>query len=138
MIEFARIVLLACLLLLPSSFPIKLPRSAAGEGTEMSRMLAVDFEVFGIVQGVFFRKETVASPHRKPFVADRQGGVSQREGDLQAVVLQLRDPNVEAFSSREKRRITGKKINVQVLESFKRRASLLKNTIYYLKQYYIE
>ncbi|XP_011695325.1 PREDICTED: acylphosphatase-2-like isoform X2 [Wasmannia auropunctata] len=58
MIEFARIVLLACLLLLPSSFPIKLPRSAAGEGTEMSRMLAVDFEVFGIVQGVFFRKYT--------------------------------------------------------------------------------
>ncbi|XP_024867502.1 uncharacterized protein LOC112451830 isoform X2 [Temnothorax curvispinosus] len=44
------VALLACLL-----FPSSLPR-LAGEGTEMSRMLAVDFEVFGIVQGVFFRK----------------------------------------------------------------------------------
>ncbi|XP_071565887.1 acylphosphatase-1 [Temnothorax nylanderi] len=57
--------LLACLLF-SSSFPVnpvnpvELPR-LAGEGTEMSRssrMLAVDFEVFGIVQGVFFRKYT--------------------------------------------------------------------------------
>ncbi|XP_024867501.1 acylphosphatase-1-like isoform X1 [Temnothorax curvispinosus] len=46
------VALLACLL-----FPSSLPR-LAGEGTEMSRMLAVDFEVFGIVQGVFFRKYT--------------------------------------------------------------------------------
>ncbi|XP_018369280.1 PREDICTED: acylphosphatase-1-like isoform X2 [Trachymyrmex cornetzi] len=46
---------LACLLF-SFSFPVKLPQSA-GEETEMSRMLAVDFEVFGIVQGVFFRKE---------------------------------------------------------------------------------
>lgn len=45
-----RFTLLACLLLFSSSFPVKLPRSA-GEGTEMSRMLAVDFEVFGVVQG---------------------------------------------------------------------------------------
>ncbi|KYM97165.1 Acylphosphatase-1, partial [Cyphomyrmex costatus] len=51
-----RFVLLTCLLF-PSSFPVKLPRSA-GKETEMSRMLAVDFEVFGIVQGVFFRKYT--------------------------------------------------------------------------------
>ncbi|XP_018308601.1 acylphosphatase-1 isoform X1 [Mycetomoellerius zeteki] len=51
-----RFVLFACLLF-PSSFPVKLPR-LAGEETEMSRMLAVDFEVFGIVQGVFFRKYT--------------------------------------------------------------------------------
>ncbi|XP_012540380.1 acylphosphatase-1 [Monomorium pharaonis] len=51
-----RFILLVCLLFL-SSFPVKLPRSA-GEGTEMSRMLAVDFEVFGVVQGVFFRKYT--------------------------------------------------------------------------------
>ncbi|XP_077272992.1 acylphosphatase-1 [Temnothorax americanus] len=42
-------------LLARSSFPPSLPR-LAGQGTEMSRMLAVDFEVFGIVQGVFFRK----------------------------------------------------------------------------------
>lgn len=40
-------VFLACL-----SFPVKLPQ-LAGERTEMSRMLAVDFEVFGIVQGNF-------------------------------------------------------------------------------------
>ncbi|XP_012058596.1 PREDICTED: acylphosphatase-1-like [Atta cephalotes] len=51
-----RFVLLACLLF-SSSFPVKLSRSA-GEEMEMSRMLAVDFEVFGIVQGVFFRKYT--------------------------------------------------------------------------------
>ncbi|KAG5314004.1 PREDICTED: acylphosphatase-1-like [Acromyrmex echinatior] len=51
-----RFVFLACLLF-SSSFPVKLPRSA-GEETEMSKMLAVDFEVFGIVQGVFFRKYT--------------------------------------------------------------------------------
>ncbi|XP_018052908.1 PREDICTED: acylphosphatase-1-like [Atta colombica] len=51
-----RFVLLACLFF-SSSFPVKLSRSA-GEEMEMSRMLAVDFEVFGIVQGVFFRKYT--------------------------------------------------------------------------------
>jgi len=42
-------VFLACLLF-TLSFPVKLPRPA-GEETGMSRMLAVDFEVFGIVQG---------------------------------------------------------------------------------------
>ncbi|KAL6250913.1 hypothetical protein P5V15_000056 [Pogonomyrmex californicus] len=49
-------ILFVCLLF-PSLFPVKLPHSAV-EGTEMSRMLAVDFEIFGIVQGVFFRRYT--------------------------------------------------------------------------------
>ncbi|XP_011874447.1 PREDICTED: acylphosphatase-1-like isoform X3 [Vollenhovia emeryi] len=45
-------ILLVCL-----SFPVnpELP-SLAGDETEMARMLALDFEVFGVVQGVFFRK----------------------------------------------------------------------------------
>ncbi|XP_018346185.1 PREDICTED: acylphosphatase-1-like isoform X1 [Trachymyrmex septentrionalis] len=51
-----RFVLLVCVLF-SSSFPVKLPRSAEEE-TEMSKMFALDFEVFGIVQGVFFRKYT--------------------------------------------------------------------------------
>ncbi|XP_011874450.1 PREDICTED: acylphosphatase-1-like isoform X5 [Vollenhovia emeryi] len=47
-------ILLVCL-----SFPVnpELP-SLAGDETEMARMLALDFEVFGVVQGVFFRKYT--------------------------------------------------------------------------------
>ncbi|RLU20381.1 hypothetical protein DMN91_006989 [Ooceraea biroi] len=48
--------LLACLLL-PSLSREKLPLSAENS-SKMARMLAVDFEVFGIVQGVFFRKYT--------------------------------------------------------------------------------
>ncbi|XP_012230323.1 acylphosphatase-1-like [Linepithema humile] len=50
-----RFVFFACLLF-SLLFLEKLPLST--EEAEMSKTLAVDFEVFGIVQGVFFRKYT--------------------------------------------------------------------------------
>uniref|UniRef100_UPI00398F293D acylphosphatase-1-like n=1 Tax=Pristiophorus japonicus TaxID=55135 RepID=UPI00398F293D len=73
--------------------------SSGGEGRPEPQLVSVDYEVFGKVQGVFFRKHTQKEAQRRGVVGwvrntprgTVQGQLQGAEGPMRAVQAWLRD-----------------------------------------------